>query len=46
MKAATIAVERRVPGPIALQLEYSLVARDVESEHFVKQRGKLTPLVG
>ena len=34
MKAATIAVERRVPGPIALQLEYSLVARDVESEHF------------
>ena len=34
MKAATIATERRVPGPIALQLEYSLVARDVESEHF------------
>ncbi len=34
MKAATIAGERRVPGPIALQLEYSLVARDVESEHF------------
>ena len=34
MKAATIASERRMPGPIAMQLEYSLVARDVESEHF------------
>jgi len=34
MKAATIAAERRVPGPIAMQLEYSLVARDVENEHF------------
>lgn len=34
MKAATIAAERRVPGPIAMQLEYSLVARDVEAEHF------------
>ncbi len=34
MKAATIAVERRVPGPIALQVEYSLVARDTEAEHF------------
>lgn len=33
MKAATIAAERRVPGPIAMQLEYSLVARDVENEH-------------
>jgi aryl-alcohol dehydrogenase-like predicted oxidoreductase len=33
MKAATIATERRVPGPIAMQVEYSLVARDVESEH-------------
>ena len=33
MKAATIAAERRIPGPIALQLEYSLVARDVEAEH-------------
>ncbi len=33
MKAATIASERRVPAPIAMQLEYSLVARDVESEH-------------
>ena len=34
MKAATIASERRVPGPIAMQMEYSLVARDVEAEHF------------
>ncbi len=33
MKAATIASERRVPGPIAMQVEYSLVARDVEREH-------------
>lgn len=33
MKAATIASERRVPGPIAMQLEYSLVARDIEREH-------------
>ncbi|MEG3164232.1 aldo/keto reductase [Sphingomonas sp. PB2P19] len=38
MKAATIASERRVPGPIAMQLEYSLVARDVESEHFAAAR--------
>lgn len=37
-KAATIASERRVPGPIAMQLEYSLVARDVESEHFPAAR--------
>jgi aryl-alcohol dehydrogenase-like predicted oxidoreductase len=33
MKAATIASERRIPGPIALQVEYSLVAKDVEREH-------------
>lgn len=33
MKAATLASERRVPGPIAMQLEYSLVARDIEREH-------------
>jgi aryl-alcohol dehydrogenase-like predicted oxidoreductase len=32
-KAATIATERRVPGPIAMQVEYSLVARDIEAEH-------------
>ncbi len=33
MQAATIASERRVPGPIAMQVEYSLVARDIEAEH-------------
>lgn len=38
MKAATIATERRLPGPIAMQLEYSLVARDVEAEHFAVAR--------
>ena len=38
MKAATIATERRVPGPIAMQVEYSLVARDVEAEHFPAAR--------
>ena len=38
MKAATIAAERRIPGPIAIQVEYSLVARDVESEHIPAAR--------
>ena len=38
MKAATIASERRVPGPVAMQVEYSLVARDVETEHFPAAR--------
>ncbi|MDP4006826.1 aldo/keto reductase [Methylobacterium sp. NEAU K] len=38
MKAATIAAERRVPGPIAIQVVYSLVDRDVESEHFPAAR--------
>lgn len=38
IKAATIASERRVPGPIAIQVEYSLVARDVEGEHFPAAR--------
>lgn len=33
MKAATIATERRVAGPIAMQVEYSLVARNIETEH-------------
>ena len=33
MKAATLAAERRIPQPIAMQLEYSLVARGVEEEH-------------
>jgi len=38
MKAATIATERHVPGPIAIQVEYSLVARDVENEHIPAAR--------
>jgi aryl-alcohol dehydrogenase-like predicted oxidoreductase len=38
MKAATIASERSVPGPIAMQLEYSLVARDIEREHIPAAR--------
>lgn len=33
MKAATISIERRRPQPIAMQFEYSLVARDIEREH-------------
>ena len=37
-KAATIAAERRVPGPIAIQVEYSLVARDIEAEHIPSAR--------
>ena len=37
-KAATLASERGVPGPIACQLEYSLVARDVEREHVAAAR--------
>ena len=37
-KAATIASERRVPGPIAIQVEYSLVARTVEEEHLPAAR--------
>ena len=52
MKAATIATERRIPGPIAMQVEYSLVARDVEGEHFpVAREGAMgvmpwSPLAG
>ena len=38
MKAATIAYERGIPAPVAMQLEYSLVARDVENEHFPAAR--------
>ena len=38
MKAATLASERRIPAPIAMQLEYSLVARDVEAEHIPAAR--------
>ncbi len=33
IKAATIAAERRIPGPIAMQVEYSLVARDIEADY-------------
>lgn len=38
MKAATLATERHVSGPVAIQVEYSLVARDVESEHIPAAR--------
>ena len=38
IKAATIAAERRIPGPVAIQVEYSLVARDVEGEHIPAAR--------
>ncbi len=33
VKAATLASAQAVPGPIALQMEYSLVAREIEREH-------------
>ena len=39
MKAATIAAERRIPGPIAIQVEYSLVARDIESRAHPRRAG-------
>ncbi len=32
-RAASLAQAHAAPGPIALQMEYSLVARDIESEH-------------
>lgn len=32
-KMAALAQAHHVPGPVAMQLEYSLVARDVETEH-------------
>lgn len=32
-QVATLAHTHREPGPIALQLEYSLVAREIEREH-------------
>ena len=38
IKVATIAAERGVPGPIAIQVEYSLVAREVENEHLPAAR--------
>jgi aryl-alcohol dehydrogenase-like predicted oxidoreductase len=52
MKAATLASERGIPAPIAMQLEYSLVAREVEREHFPVARDTLmgvmpwSPLAG
>lgn len=33
VKAATLAAAHHIPGPIALQLEYSLVERSIEREH-------------
>ncbi len=32
-KAATLSAERGLPRPIGMQVEYSLVARDIEREH-------------
>ncbi|UOQ51163.1 aldo/keto reductase [Hymenobacter cellulosivorans] len=32
-KAATLAAAHGIPGPVALQVEYSLVARRIEQEH-------------
>ena len=37
-KAATLASAHAVPGPIALQLEYSLVERSIEREHLPAAR--------
>ena len=38
VKAATLAQAHSVPGPIGMQLEYSLVARSIESEHLPAAR--------
>ncbi len=38
IKAATLAAERSIPGPVAIQVEYSLIARDVEGEHIPAAR--------
>lgn len=37
-KAATLAQAHAVPGPVALQLEYSLVERSIEREHLPAAR--------
>ncbi len=37
-KAATLAAAHAIPGPIALQLEYSLVERSIEREHLPAAR--------
>ena len=39
VKAATLAQAYNLPGPIGVQLEYSLVARSIETEHFPAARG-------
>lgn len=38
VKAATLASAQSAPGPIALQMEYSLVAREIEQEHLPAAR--------
>lgn len=38
VKASTLASANVVPGPIALQMEYSLVAREIEREHLPAAR--------
>lgn len=37
-KAATLASAHQIPGPIAMQLEYSLVSRSIEREHLPAAR--------
>jgi aryl-alcohol dehydrogenase-like predicted oxidoreductase len=37
-KAATLAAAHAIPGPIALQMEYSLVERSIEREHIPAAR--------
>ncbi len=37
-KAATLATAHAVPGPVALQLEYSLIERSIEREHLPAAR--------
>jgi aryl-alcohol dehydrogenase-like predicted oxidoreductase len=37
-KAATLATAHAIPGPIALQMEYSLVERSIEREHIPAAR--------
>lgn len=52
VKAATLAQVQGIPGPVAIQMEYSLVARQIEAEHVPAAReGKLgvvpwSPLAG
>jgi aryl-alcohol dehydrogenase-like predicted oxidoreductase len=38
VKAATLATAHNVPGPVAMQLEYSLVERSIEREHLPAAR--------